>query len=573
LKKHLLVAVLALLGALTACEDAQIPYLTSIAISPANPSVAAGNTQQFTVQGTFSNKTTNNQISDVTWTSSNTAVASISDAGLATTYSQGTTTITATVAAFTGTLTSSTTLTVTAPTLVSVVVTDASSVIPGPTSVGTFQIAKGTTHQFFAYGIYSDGGERNITATVTWSSSPLSVATISNVGLATGLSVGSAVITATDPTTSLNGTATLNVTDATISSIVVSPTSETIAPLTRLTFSALGVFSDGTTQDVTGIADWSSSNTGVATVTNSAPDGIASGVGPGTTSINAVLSGVVGSASLTVSSATLSKITLTPASTSTAPVGMAIGSTLKLNAVGTFSDGSTQTINLAVAWSVTPSDGSIATVDQTGLVTGVAAGTATVTAKFGAVTQNAYLNVETLSSIAITPATVSIAPGTQTQLVATGTLADGTTQDISSSATWISTTPTIATISDVLGSTGWASGIAAGTTTIEAILDNQSASAQLTVTSATLSSIALTPATAQTIALGQSEQYQATATFSDGTTQDLSKQVTWTSSDPAVAVINGSGLAVSTGTGTTTIKAVSDINGTTANAQIGLTVN
>ena len=147
---------------------------------------------------------------------------------------------------------------------------------------------------------------------------------------------------------------------------------------------------------------------------------------------------------------------------------------------------------------------------------------------------------------------------------AVATLADGSTQDVTSSVTWVSANPATATISDAVGTSGWATGIAPGNAAIEAVFNGQSALVQLTVTNATLSTIAITPATAQSIALGHAQQYSVQATFSDSTTQDLTNQVTWTSSDPAVAVINGFGLATSTGAGSTTVKAAGDINGSTA---------
>ena len=295
----------------------------------------------------------------------------------------------------------------------------------------------------------------------------MTAATITNAGRATGISAGTATITATDPTTSLNGSSSLIVTNATVTGIEVYPVSQTnaallgqtIAPLTRIIYAASGTFSDGTTQDLTVDATWASTSPGAATVSNSTPKGVATGVAAGATQIEAVLGAETGTANLIVSSASPTSITLTPATS-----GVVIGSTLQLSAVGTFSDGSKQTIPLAVAWSVTPSNNSIATVDQTGLVTGVAAGSATVTAKIGAVTMNAVINVQRLTSIAITPTPVTIANGTQTQFVATATLADGTTQNVSSSVTWISTgltvtgTLPVATISDAPGSAGWATG-------------------------------------------------------------------------------------------------------------------
>jgi len=87
--------------------------LVSIAVTPNNPSVAAGVTQQFTATGTYSDGSTQNLTTTATWTSSNTAVATISNTsgsqGLATSLAQGTSTITATSFSISG----STVLTVT----------------------------------------------------------------------------------------------------------------------------------------------------------------------------------------------------------------------------------------------------------------------------------------------------------------------------------------------------------------------------------------------------------------------------------------------------------------------------
>ncbi len=72
--------------------------LKSIAVTPASPSIAAGNTQQFTATGTYSDNSTKNITSSVTWASSNPSFATIvATAGLATGVAVGTTEITATL--------------------------------------------------------------------------------------------------------------------------------------------------------------------------------------------------------------------------------------------------------------------------------------------------------------------------------------------------------------------------------------------------------------------------------------------------------------------------------------------
>jgi hypothetical protein len=163
--------------------------LTSIAVTPANPSIATGATEQFTATGTFSGGNTYNLTDSVMWSSSKNPVATISNAvgtqGLATAVAAGTATMTATA----GKITGSTVLTAT-PTLVSIAVTPAL-----PT------ITLGGTEQFTATGTYSDGSTQILTTSVTWASGNSAVATISNAtgsqGLATSVSVGTSAITAT----------------------------------------------------------------------------------------------------------------------------------------------------------------------------------------------------------------------------------------------------------------------------------------------------------------------------------------------------------------------------------------
>jgi len=66
--------------------------------------------------------------------------------------------------------------------------------------------------------------------------------------------------------------------------------------------------------------------------------------------------------------------------------------------------------------------------------------------------------------------------------------------------------------------------------------------------------LAISPANAS-VALGVTQQFTATATFSDGTQQDVSSVAQWTSSAPAVAIVGKTGLAISSGSGSTNIGA------------------
>jgi uncharacterized protein YjdB len=275
--------------------------------------------------------------------------------------------------------------------------------------------------------------------------------------------------------------------------------------------------------------------------------------------------GVVSPAvNLAVTSATLTSIAVVPANSS-----IAKGATLQLSATGTFSDGTTQDITHAVAWS--SSNTSIAAINPvTGIALGLLGGTANITASLGGVTSPTVpLNVTaaTLQSISVVPATPSIALGTTQQFTAIGTYSDLSTADVTTSVTWASSVPATASIG---AGTGLAHGQVAGTTQITATLGTvASAAVPLKVTAATLKSIAVAPAT-PSIGLSATQQFSATGTYSDGTTQDITGNVLWTSSNTSAATINASsGLATGVGAGTTQITATQGGAGIPAALAVG----
>src|SRR5205085_6625433 len=95
----------------------------------------------------------------------------------------------------------------------------------------------------------------------------------------------------------------------------------------------------------------------------------------------------------------------------------------------------------------------------------------------------------TVVAISVTPQNAEITPTKTQQFTARATLGDGSTKDISSSATWSSSNQNIATISN----TGLATAVAVGSTTITAQSGTEKATTQLTVSTTVVSSIAVTP--------------------------------------------------------------------------------
>lgn len=249
--------------------------LTSIAVTPANSSLAKGATLQFVATGTFSDATTQDITHAVIW-SSDTSVATINPAsGVALGQVAGTANIKATL----GTVSSAAVpLNITNATLQSISVTPA-----------TPSIALGTTQQFTATGTYSDFSTANITTSVTWTSATPATASISATGgLARGLVAGTTQISASIGTIT-SALVPLKVTSATLKSIAVTPATPSIGLDGTQQFAAIGTYSDASTQDISGIVRWTSSDTSAATI--DAISGLATGVAVGTTQITATQGG------------------------------------------------------------------------------------------------------------------------------------------------------------------------------------------------------------------------------------------------------------------------------------------
>ena len=172
-------------GGLTIGKDMAIniegKWLKSIKILPSSATITLGRTHPFQATGRYTDDRTEDVTDQVVWRSTNVTVATIDAAGLATSKSEGTTQIEASLS---GVTSPPVPLTVVPPALKRIDIT--------PSSV---KIAPGRTQQFVAMGIYSDG-RGDITTNVRWWSSNPGVATISSAGLAVSRGEGTTDITA-----------------------------------------------------------------------------------------------------------------------------------------------------------------------------------------------------------------------------------------------------------------------------------------------------------------------------------------------------------------------------------------
>lgn len=166
-----------------------------------------------------------------------------------------------------------------------------------------------------------------------------------------------------------------------LNTISVSPTTANIPVGATFAYAATGHYSDGSSHELTSSVMWTSSSTSVASIDNF---GMATGVGGGATTIAATLNGISGSASMTVTTKTLTSISLTPAT-----VSVQIGDSLLFTVNMRFSDGSSTPITSAQLASSSPSVASVSGLS----VTGIAPGTSLITAKFLTFSDSAALTV------------------------------------------------------------------------------------------------------------------------------------------------------------------------------------
>jgi hypothetical protein len=302
---------------------------------------------------------------------------------------------------------------------------------------------------------------RTLSSGVTWSVSDPSVASVDSTGLVTALAPGSTTVTAVHA--KLTATATLRVNPATLVSVTVAPATSKIHVGTSTVFSATGKFSNGKVYSLAGGVTWTSSDTTVATVD---ANGLATGVAAGIVSITATDSatGQTGTAFLTVGSASLKSVAITPVAPSI-PNGLSVS----FAATGTFTDQTTQDLTDAVTWSSSsPAVAAISNASGSqGVATAASVGTTTIEATFAKKTATTTLTVTAaaLTSIAVTPATDCIVTGATLPFVATGTYTDGTTQDITAAVTWASSSSAVF-VSNAAGSNGLATALATGIATI-----------------------------------------------------------------------------------------------------------
>ena len=336
--------------------------LTSITLSASSGSVVMQSTLPVQAVGRDAG---GNAISGLalSWSSSNTQVATVSATGVVTGVSPGVVTILATSA---GVTSNALIVTVLTPPVVSITLSAVSTAIVAFAPTPVQAVARDA------------GGAPIAGATLTWTSSNPLVASVSGSGVVTGLNPGVATITASAGAVVSNGL-TLTVTNPPVASIVLSASTLTVLAFSTLQVQAIA--RDAAGNALSGVVfTWASSNTAVATVSNS---GFVTGVSPGAVSIT-VTSGAATSTALVLAVVNPPIVSITVS----APSGqVAVNATMQATAVARDAGGNTLA---GVVYTWASSNVTLATVSNTGLVTGKLVGTVSITATSGSITSNNF---------------------------------------------------------------------------------------------------------------------------------------------------------------------------------------
>src|SRR5947199_1018619 len=333
--------------------------------------------------------------------------------------------------------------------------------------------------------------------------------------------------------------------------VVTSPSSVTLDPYQTQQFLAYGRTQAG--DSVAVVASWSVSggtitsgglyaadtNAGTYQVTAAAQ--VAATASAAATTTNTTASG----SSTVKNRGPLTNVILTPVT-----AAVLVGGTLQYAAYGRRKNGDSTSVNVVYG-------ASGGTIPAAGLYTaGQTAGpyhVAATQSSGGTLTDTAAVSITTIpvASVTVSPTTASLPVGATRQFSAVtkdsaGNILTGRV------VTWASSNTAVATVS----SSGVVSGMAAGSATITATSETKSSTAAVTVTNVPVAAVTVSPASASLL-VGATQQFTAVTKDSAGNTL-TGRSVTWASSNTAVAIVSGGGLATGVAGGPATITATSE---------------
>lgn len=402
---------------------------------------------------------------------------------------------------------------------------------------GTFILNNGYSRQLYVTAHWSDGTTTDVTAECTFISSFTSRATVDSSGVVTASysSTGGATIFITYET--METTVNVEVVSY-ISSIYFNPTSYSVAVGSSTYVTIYAYWSDGTITNITSSTIFSRSNTNI-TISGSA----IIGSNQGSSVLTANYSGFTATASITITAPILNSISVNPTS-----VSLASGKTQQIAVTANWSNGTTTTVTTSASY--TSSQTSRATVNSSGLITAgntTGAYTITVTYSGKTATISGTTTAATIESISVSPNSFSIAQGLTQQLTVTATMSNGTSQNVTSSSTYVSNQTGRATVnsSGLVTASG-----STGAVTITVTNSGKTATASVTVTTAVVNQL-IVPGGNVNLSVGQTHQLTVIAVMSNGTELNVTSSATYIAQSGGRVTVTSGGLVTAVATGST----------------------
>ena len=485
---------------------------------------------------------------DVDWMSSNAMVADINTSrGIATGYTPGTTTISATLDG----VTSTTPLTISSATIRTIqVATQAGETNATSPLFGTERL------QAIAY--FSDGHWQDITRMALWESSDPTIGSIDGAGVVQTHQIGNVRISATYGTVTGNST-TLRVGKAMLMRIVILPPHETVPTDTSMTLRAKGVYRDGSVRDISRDVHWTSNDIDIATI--DPQTGQLRGISQGKAEITAALKWVKGTQSIQVEAKTLEALLLFSEGGGTEKT-LPIGTSGSFHVMARYSDGEMREVTDQVSFLY---DNTIMDRLTPGRFRAIGQGTGSLRAYYQGITSNDVTVTVTgasLQHIEIQPTGSTLYWGEKKEFIALGTFSDGSVRRIGHDLVWQSSDPLVATVRPGERVRGTGSGLIELTTHWP--YDPAIATTtEINVTQPVLISMEILDRDGSPIdsdnpfIVGETARLQARGDFSDGTQgKEITEMVSWSTDAGGKLRIDPQGMVTTLEAGRASVTAL-----------------
>ncbi|WP_261313631.1 Ig-like domain-containing protein [Paenibacillus sp. DR312] len=508
--------------------------LSKIVVSKNEMSLEVGDSGSVTVTGVYSDNTSANVTISTTWSSEDTSIATVYN-GAITAKKEGKATITAAYQGQSQT--------------VQVKVTKKVKALSK--NVQSLDLRTGDTKEIILTATYSDNETNNAAAsTAEWSTSDEKVATVVN-GKVTGQSAGTAVITAKVGSQSV----TVDVNVEVVKRVDVDKQQVNLLLNKSESVKVTATYPDGTTKDVTDLAEWTSSNEKVADVLK----GEITGYSAGSAKITAKYG--TKSVSVDVDVDLTSKLSVQKQS-----IFFRLSETTKTaNVVLTASYPNSSDVNVTDQATWTSSNEKVATVFK-GQITAISAGSTTIKATYSGKTVEIAVDVDTARYLDIKDVNDKLAMSVtgdnkSKTLVANAEYIDGSTEVVTSKATWTSSNPDVVYVSN-----GDLIAYKSGTATITVAYGGKTAKFTVNVDVADKYEMDKKKAS---VAVGGTTNAKVLAIYGE-TSKDVSEDATWSSSSDKIAEVDSKGVITGVATGKVTITAKIEGKTLTLPVEVGM---